>query len=193
MRTPAYRPPTVTPDRLSDQQWPAALGLPYGHVRLATDPEAEWPQAYDRIAATVRESLPAAGVEHVGSTAVPGMTAKPIIDIAVGMRPGGTAVAELRAGLEPCGFVYRGDAGSRGGILFVLETTPWYRIAHLHVVTHGDESWARYLAFRDRLQRDPGARDAYVTLKRSLAERFPGDRAAYTAGKDRFVSATLVD
>jgi GrpB-like predicted nucleotidyltransferase (UPF0157 family) len=183
----------VAPDRLNDQQWPATLGLAYGEVRLAVDPEAEWPQAYDRLAAQVRESLgaAAAGVEHVGSTAVPGMTAKPIIDIAVGMRQGGIAVAELRAGLEPCGFVYRGDAGSRGGIVFVLETAPRHRIAHLHVVTHGDESWVRYLAFRDRLRRDPFACDSYVNLKRCLAERLPNDRAAYTAGKDQFVSAMV--
>jgi GrpB-like predicted nucleotidyltransferase (UPF0157 family) len=178
--------------RLSDQKWPAALGLPYGQVRLAAGAATEWARAYERIAAATREALgdAASGVEHVGSTAVPGMPAKPIIDIAVGMRPGGT-VAEMRARLEPRGFIYRGDMGSQGGVLFVLESAPWHRIAHVHVVAYGGESWARYLAFRDRLRRDPDARDSYVRLKRTLAERFPGDRAAYTAGKDPLVSALL--
>jgi GrpB-like predicted nucleotidyltransferase (UPF0157 family) len=58
-------------------------------------------------------------------------------------------------------------------------------------VEYDDESWVRYLAFRDRLRRDPDARDSYVTLKHTLAERFPGDRARYTAGKHRLVSALL--
>jgi GrpB-like predicted nucleotidyltransferase (UPF0157 family) len=146
--------------RLSDQKWPPALG----------------------------DS--ACGVEHVGSTAVSGLSAKPIIDIAVGSRPGG-AVAELRARLEPHGFIHRGDMGSQGGVLFVLETAPWHRIAHVHVVPYGGESWVGYLAFRDLLRRDPAARDSYVRLKRTLAQRFPGDRAAYTAGKDQLVSALL--
>jgi GrpB-like predicted nucleotidyltransferase (UPF0157 family) len=179
--------------RLGDQEWPPALGLPYGEVRLAAGASTEWARAYERIAAAIREALgdAASGVAHVGSTAVPGLPAKPIIDIAVGMRPGETAVAPLRARLEPRGFIYRGDLGSQGGVLFVLETAPWRRIAHVHVVEYGDESWVRYLAFRDRLRRDPDARDSYARLKRTLAERLPGDRAAYTAGKDELVSALL--
>jgi GrpB-like predicted nucleotidyltransferase (UPF0157 family) len=58
-------------------------------------------------------------------------------------------------------------------------------------VPYGGESWVGYLAFRDLLRRDPAARDSYVRLKRTLAQRFPGDRAAYTAGKDQLVSALL--
>jgi GrpB-like predicted nucleotidyltransferase (UPF0157 family) len=179
--------------KLNDQTWPAALGLPYGRVRLETERAAEWARAYERIAAAIRQALgdTAAGIEHVGSTAVPGMLAKPIIDIAVGMRPGETVVAEPRARLEPLGFIHRGDLGSQGGVLFVLETAPLHRIAHVHVVTYGDDSWVRYLGFRDRLRRDPAARGSYLRLKRTLAGRFPEDRAAYTAGKNRFVSAML--
>jgi GrpB-like predicted nucleotidyltransferase (UPF0157 family) len=178
--------------RLNDQRWPPALGLPYGQVRLAVGAGTEWARAYARIAAAIREALgdAAAGVEHVGSTAVPGLAAKPIIDIAVGVRPG-EPVAELRTHLEPLGFIYRGDLGSQGGLLFVLETAPRHRIAHVHAVEYGGESWVRYLAFRDRLRSDPDARDSYAKLKRILAERFPGDRAAYTAGKDQVISALL--
>jgi GrpB-like predicted nucleotidyltransferase (UPF0157 family) len=58
-------------------------------------------------------------------------------------------------------------------------------------VEYDDESWVRYLAFRDRLRRDPDARDSYATLKPILAGHFPVDRASYTAGKHRLVSALL--
>jgi GrpB-like predicted nucleotidyltransferase (UPF0157 family) len=182
----------VDPKRLDHQRWPAALGVPYGHVRLATAAGDEWARAYDRVAATLRESLgdACAGIEHVGSTAVPGMPAKPIIDMAVGMRPAAMSAAELRTRMERCGLIHRGDKGSQGGVLFVLEGAPGYRLAHVHAVTHGDESWVRYVAFRDR-RIDPATRAAYTALKQRLAERFPENRAAYTAGKERFIAATL--
>ena len=180
-------------ERLDDQRWPAALGVRYGHVRLATDTGDEWAWVYDRVAATLRESLggACAGIEHVGSTAVQGMAAKPIIDVAVGMRPAAMSATELRTRIERLGLIHRGDKGSEGGVLFVLESAPAYRIAHVHVVTHGDEAWVRYLAFRDRLRIDPAARESYAALKQRLAERFPDNRAAYTAGKERFIAATL--
>jgi GrpB-like predicted nucleotidyltransferase (UPF0157 family) len=80
---------------------------------------------------------------------------------------------------------------SEGGVLFVLESAPGHRIAHVHLVAYGDEAWVRYLAFRDRLRIDAAARESYRALKQRLAERFPDNRAAYTAGKERFIAVTL--
>jgi len=77
------------------------------------------------------------------------------------------------------------------GLLLVLEDRPAHRIAHLHVVGHGDAQWHRYLALRDRLRCDPAARAAYAQLKRGLAAQFAGDRPAYTAAKAAFITQLL--
>jgi GrpB-like predicted nucleotidyltransferase (UPF0157 family) len=173
---------------MGDWMGGATLGLSYGQVRLVpSDPR--WPAAFQRLAAELRAALgeEAVAVEHVGSTAVPGLAAKPILDLAVGLAPGADpdrAVAKL----APLGWEFRGDKGTEGGLLLVLEDRPAHRVAHLHVVGHGDARWRRYLALRDRLRADPAARAAYARLKQRLAARFAGDRRAYTAAKAAFIA-----
>lgn len=167
------------------------LGVTYGQVRLV-DSDPGWPQAFEQLAAELRPALGklAVAVEHVGSTAVPGLVAKPILDLAIGLAPA-TDPHHVIAAIERLGYVYRGDKGDTGGLLFVLEDRPAQRIAHLHVVAHGGAKWRQYLAFRDRLRIDPDARAAYTQVKRSLGEQFAGDRQAYTAGKAMFVAELL--
>jgi GrpB-like predicted nucleotidyltransferase (UPF0157 family) len=167
------------------------LGLTYGQVRLV-DSDPGWPRAFELLAAELRAALGelSVAVEHVGSTAVPGLVAKPILDLAVGLAPAADPDRVVRA-IERLGYEYRGDKGDTGGLLFVLEDRPAHRIAHLHVVPHGGERWRRYLAFRDRLRTDPDARAAYSEVKRRLGEQFEGDRQAYTAGKAAFVAWLL--
>jgi GrpB-like predicted nucleotidyltransferase (UPF0157 family) len=128
-------------------------------------------------------------IEHVGSTAVPGLRAKPILDVAVGVAS--PSEDDLRRRLEPLGLVWRGDVPSDGGLLFVLEERPDRGVAHVHVVELGGDEWRQYLAFRDRLRRDPPARAAYLELKETLAARFPHDRRAYTDAKAAFIEALL--
>jgi GrpB-like predicted nucleotidyltransferase (UPF0157 family) len=174
-------------DRLDD----TALGLTYGQVRLLpSDPG--WPQAFQRLAAELRATLGqlAVAVEHVGSTAVPGLAAKPILDVAIGLAPGADPDRVITA-LRPLGYQFRGDKGDEGGLLLVLEDRPAHRIAHLHLVRHGDVQWRRYLALRDRLRADPAARAAYARLKGRLAGQFAGDRRAYTAAKAAFIVELL--
>ena len=145
------------------------LGLTYGQVRLV-DGDPGWPGAFERLAAELRSALGelAVAVEHVGSTAVPGLVAKPILDLAVGLAPAADPDHVILA-LERLGYEFRGDKGDTGGLLFVLEDRPAHRIAHLHVVPHGDAQWCRYLAVRERLRTDPQARAAYADLKRKCA------------------------
>jgi GrpB-like predicted nucleotidyltransferase (UPF0157 family) len=166
------------------------LGLAYGMVRLVgSDPG--WPGAFHRLAAELSQALGqhAMAIEHVGSTAVPGLAAKPILDVAVGLSPDADP-AQVVAILEPLGWIFRGDKGD-AGLLLVLEAHPSHRVAHLHVVGFGDARWHRYLAFRDRLRADATARAAYAELKCDLAERLAGDRAAYTAAKHTFIAGLL--
>jgi GrpB-like predicted nucleotidyltransferase (UPF0157 family) len=167
------------------------LGLTYGQVGLV-ESHLGWPRAFEQLAAELRTALGelAVAVEHVGSTAVPGLVAKPILDIAVGLPPA-TDADRIIPAIERLGYEFRGDKGDTGGLLFVLEDRPAHRVAHVHVVPHGGEKWRQYLAFRDRLRIDPGARAACAEVKRTLGERFAGDRQAYTAGKAAFVADLL--
>jgi GrpB-like predicted nucleotidyltransferase (UPF0157 family) len=167
------------------------LGLARGTVRLVP-PDAGWPAIFaqerrilcERIGHLVRD------IQHVGSTAVPGLDAKPVIDIAVAV----TAprdVARCRAPLVELGYLDRGDTGSDGGYLFVKESAPAGRTHYLHLVTLDDPQWTNDLRFRDRLRADALLRAEYAALKRALQERFAGDLRGYAAAKEAFVRRVL--
>ncbi|GAB2834653.1 GrpB family protein [Actinocorallia aurea] len=169
------------------------LGLRHGTVKVVpSDPR--WPQTYTLLAADLAAALGglASDLEHVGSTSVPGLPAKPIIDIAALLVPGADpgAVAEAVA---PLGYGYRGDTGDRGGLLFVLEPSgaPDHALAHLHGIVPGDVQWERYLELRDLLRKDEEARDAYAGLKHELAARHGDDRTGYTDAKSAFIDGLL--
>jgi GrpB-like predicted nucleotidyltransferase (UPF0157 family) len=169
------------------------LGLTRDQVEVA-DSDPRWKLVFDGLSAQLRTALADldATVEHVGSTSVPGLAAKPIIDIAIGVR-GPMAIGRIIKILEPLGYIYRRDEGSSGGQLFVVDddNSPWHRIAYIHVVATDDPQWFRYLGFRDRLREDPQARDEYQQLKRRLAAEFPNDRIGYTTAKESFIEGLL--
>ena len=129
-------------------------------------------------------------IQHVGSTAVPGLAAKPIIDIAVAVASP-DLISQCRQPLLDLGYIDRGDAGSDGGYLFVKERVPDVRTHHLHLVTIDDPQWANYLRFRDALRADPSLRVAYAALKLELQARFVLNRKAYTSAKNTFVRGVL--
>lgn len=167
------------------------IGLERGTVRVVP-PDNEWPAAFaqERHRLCERIGHLVLDIQHVGSTAVPGLAAKPIIDIAV-------AVASLvdvqrcRPLLIELGYLDRGDRGREGGYVFVKERAPEVRTHHFHMVTIDDPQWASYLLFRDRLRTDAVLREEYTSLKRKLQERFACDRQGYTAAKDAFIHRVL--
>jgi GrpB-like predicted nucleotidyltransferase (UPF0157 family) len=167
------------------------IGLKRHTVELV-DHNAAWPTLAAEICQAV---FTACGdlvidVQHVGSTAVPGLPAKPILDIAAGV--GGLGVIpELVEKLARIGYIYRGDGGENAGHLFVKESAPDVRTVHLHVVVYGDLPWQDYLRFRELLRHDGQVRRQYTELKKQLGARFAGDRKAYTAGKEDFIRALL--
>jgi GrpB-like predicted nucleotidyltransferase (UPF0157 family) len=169
----------------------APLGLRYGIVELS-DYRPAWEQAFQSEGARVVAALAGVScrVEHIGSTAVPGSVAKPILDIGVGVSAPST-LEDCFAPLEGLGYRYRGDAGSSGGHVFVRQSEEWVRTHHIHVVHVDDPQWDAYLLFRDYLRQSEGARRAYGAEKRRLAELFPSDRKAYSAGKEAVVSRVL--
>ena len=167
------------------------VGLMRGEVRLA-----EHHPAWARLASdSCQEVIEAAGgiiidAQHVGSTAVPGLVAKPILDIAA-LVFGPADVQQLIPLLESAGFTYRGDGGDDGGHLFVRESSPDVKTVHLHVVAKDDPQWEEYLLFRGLLREDPRIRQRYGDLKAQLAERFPHDRESYTSSKCEFIRGVL--
>jgi GrpB-like predicted nucleotidyltransferase (UPF0157 family) len=166
------------------------LGLRKGAVRII-DFDNSWPQEFREFADWLRGVL-AMGyeLEHIGSTSVPGLAAKPILDVAVAV-PRPAEVAVVRATLVSHGWVDRGDQGVERGWVLVRESPPGIRTHHLHVVVAGDPQWRRWLSFRDALVRDPELVRSYMERKRELAARFSEDRASYTAGKAAFVAEVL--
>lgn len=166
-----------------------SLGVRRGTVDLAPADPA-WAEAFERVLPLLRGALAgiAVAIEHVGSTAVPGLPAKPILDIAVGLPPGRDP-AEVDEALVRLGFLYRGSDESRTS--YGWESEPRVRVVNLHVVEHEGRTWRDYIALRDALRANPEARDAYAALKQDLADRFPTNRAAYIAGKDAFVARIL--
>jgi len=154
------------------------------HVVRVVAHRPEWSELFkqERRALVERLGHLALEVEHVGSTAVPALDAKPIIDIAVAVRPT-EVVPRLKRPLGGLGYIYGGDAGADGGHIFVKESAPEIRTHHLHVVAVDDPQWREYLLFRERLRTDELLRTRYAELKKALQQRYGQDRKGYTSGK----------
>ncbi|MBN1670424.1 MAG: GrpB family protein [Kiritimatiellae bacterium] len=131
-----------------------------------------------------------ADVQHVGSTAVPDLPAKPILDLAASVHSL-DAIPELVERLTALGYIYRGCSGNSGGHLFVWEPEPDIRTIHLHIVASDDVQWTNYLRFRELLRQDPVVRARYATLKEQLRRRFADDRKSYTMSKHDFIRSVL--
>ncbi len=167
------------------------LGLKRGQVRLEAW-RPEWAEKAQETAEVLKQVLgeAAADIQHVGSTAIPGICAKPIVDLVVGFRQLGEARAFLPA-LEERGVVFRGQ-DVPGQLLFVTgDFEQDTRDCHIHGVEYGGEAWENYLNFRDYLRAKPERAAAYNALKGELAARFPQDRQRYTQGKSGLIDALL--
>jgi GrpB-like predicted nucleotidyltransferase (UPF0157 family)/GNAT superfamily N-acetyltransferase len=161
-------------------------------VRLAPYDPA-WPSRFDSesaaLEAAIRGYAPG-GIHHVGSTAVPDLEAKPIIDILVGVR----SLEESRACFEPLarlGYVYAPYLPDE--MHWLCKPHPSRRTHHLHLVPANSKRYRDELAFRDRLRADRTLAAEYAALKRALARRFEQDREAYTEAKSDFIRRALGD
>jgi GrpB-like predicted nucleotidyltransferase (UPF0157 family) len=126
-------------------------------------------------------------LEHIGSTAVPGLAAKPIIDILAG-RPVDTPRAAVIAAIEAADYEYRGEQEIPGRDFFRRgEPRSW----HLHLTEIDSEFWRQHRAFRDYIRANPAAAQEYQRVKLELARRFPFDRPSYIDGKTEFVTGIL--
>jgi GrpB-like predicted nucleotidyltransferase (UPF0157 family) len=166
------------------------LGLKRGTVRLV-DHQPDWQQAFiSERALLARLLMPTAlEIEHVGSTAVPGLVAKPVLDLAC-------AVASLdqTAGwpekLAPHGFEFFGDRENRGEH-FYAKGSDDCRTLYLHVVPIDRTRWSDYVRFRDLLRSDERLRACYAKAKLIAASAHSNDRTAYTAAKEKIIHEIL--
>ena len=167
---------------------PYGLGLERTANRLAA-PNPLWGRAFEEEAARIRAAAgpDVLAIEHYGSTSVPGLCAKPIIDLLIGV-PHLDEALRLVEAMQGLGYDYAAHAGVPGHHVFGKGAA---RTHLAHFVEHQRESWIECLRFRDRLRADTELALAYERLKVELAARHPQDRAAYTAGKSAFVASVL--
>ena len=159
------------------------LGLRHDQNRLVPyDPR--WATGFERERARLARTLAgiALGIEHYGSTAVPGLPAKPILDIIVGVSPL-DHWTECHEPLLALGYDYAENAGVPGRHIFGRGRDRSERTHLLHVVEFGAESWTSNLAFRDALRTSPELQARYLALKNTALSAAPEGRAAYNALK----------
>jgi GrpB-like predicted nucleotidyltransferase (UPF0157 family) len=157
-------------------------------VIVAADPG--WPAAFEAEAALIRAAVGhvLARIEHIGSTAVPGLAAKPIIDLMAGLHRLGDADA-VTAPLAALGYQYvpefEAELPGRRYFRKAPAGGPGY---HLHLWPLASEAWARHLLFRDYLRAHADEAARYAALKYELAARFADDRDGYTHAKGEYIA-----
>lgn len=166
-------------------------GLIRGKVILESH-QTEWEEEAERVILLLRSLLgkDALDIQHVGSTAIKEIPAKPIIDLAVAA-DSFDSILSHNDSLADHGIVYRGQEHGNQLLYVCGEMEADTRTHHIHVVLNGSESWENYLNFRDYLNCHRPDAEVYAHLKQHLAERYPNDRAAYTAGKQKLINELL--
>ena len=164
------------------------LGLESGVVRLV-EYDPRWPAIFEAEAARLDPVVVPLSItlEHIGSTAIPGLCAKPVLDILAGYDdPAG--LQDIIAAMTAAGYVHRGERGISGREFFRRGTPRAY---HIHLTQRNSAFWRDHLRFRDALRADAALRDGYARVKRELAAKYPADREAYIEGKTPFVLDVL--
>jgi GrpB-like predicted nucleotidyltransferase (UPF0157 family) len=155
-----------------------------------------WPQQYAAERARLLVALAPATVSdiaHIGSTAIAGMPAKPIIDILIAVPSLSAARETFPALLAPLGYLFWAENPATDRLFFVRGLPPHgeRRTHHLHVCTANSDVWTRHLAFRDVLRVRPDEAAAYAALKTQLAHTHREDREGYTRAKEGFIAHIL--
>jgi GrpB-like predicted nucleotidyltransferase (UPF0157 family) len=166
------------------------LGLRRGVVQLVPYTPT-WATLFQAERARLQQALgiDALDIQHIGSTAVPGLAAKPILDLGIAVAAESVVTACVPR-LTAFGYTYRGYRGPGEGHFFD-QGSEQHLTHYLHMLPIREPGWWNYLLFRDYLIAHPVARDAYMRLKQDLASQYAEDRATYTAAKATFVQYIL--
>ena len=148
-----------------------------------------WPVLFQQESELLRRILASwlrGSLEHIGSTAIPGLPAKPVIDILAGVSSleASRPAIEAAATAGYCYFPYRPELEH-----WFCKPSAAFRTHHLHLMPIGTPQWSRPIAFREYLKAHPDVAAEYAELKRGLAVRFRLDREAYTDAKAPFINA----
>ena len=169
------------------------LGLKHNtNVLVAYDPDWEIAFAQERRRLEDALGSVARGIEHYGSTSVSGMSAKPILDILVGVTP----LSDWQKCHDPLiglGYDYAAQAGVPGHYIFGRGRDASERTHLVHVVEFLGESWRSNLAFRDALRSNPALRRAYLAEKQQAIAAAPHSRARYNELKQAFIDAAKAE
>ncbi len=149
--------------------------------------DSRWPERFAREADRLRAIFGAqvVAIHHIGSTAIPNVSAKPIIDVLVEVASI-EAIDAFNQEMIERGYLPKGEFGIPGRRFFIKGTEE-RRSHHVHVFQAGDPEMERHLAFRDYMIAHPDEAEAYTVLKRELAREFPHDAEGYMAGKNDFI------
>lgn len=152
-----------------------------------------WPEAFTRQRDAIANAFgdTRVRIEHIGSTSVPGLCAKPILDLLLGA----DSLAAIEARIPALAAIGYGYVPDHEDVLpmrryFVRPAGAHLRV-HLHGVVEASAIWNEHLLFRDVLRRDARIREAYAQRKRELFAQHPDDRSAYTAAKAPFIRSLL--
>jgi len=155
------------------------------------DYDPTWPVLFEAERTLLSKALApwlAGPIEHIGSTAVPGLAAKPIIDIMAAVK----SLEDSRAAIEALRELEYQYAPYRADVMhWFCKPGPAFRTHHLHLVPYGSELWIKRVAFRDSLRASPALAAEYAELKIRLANLHHLDREAYTEAKEPFINRVL--
>lgn len=171
------------------------IGLRRGTVKLAFY-SSKWKESFEKEKKKIKKALGemVIDIQHVGSTAVSGVVAKPIIDIVVGVHGlSGKKIDKYIKLFKKLGYKYMGEERPRdhqSEHLFVKGNEK-KRLCYLHMVKFDSLIWKNYLLFRDYLRAYKKVRDEYTELKLKLAKKFSNNRKSYTSGKEKFIKNLL--
>ena len=162
-----------------------------GEVVTVVRYDPAWPDLYERERALIADALGnlALAIEHVGSTAVPDLGAKSIIDMMIGLRD----LADHERCLPPlrdAGYEHKGELDIPGRHYF-SKPVRGPRTHQIHMVELGCDFWQRHILFRDYLREHPQEARDYYDLKVRLADRFGTDRLGYNEAKTAFIESVL--
>jgi GrpB-like predicted nucleotidyltransferase (UPF0157 family) len=155
--------------------------------------DASWPSKFAAEASLLEGLLApwlAGAIEHIGSTAVPGLPAKPVIDIMAPVHSLQASRPAIQA-LAAAGAGYLHHPYKAQEMHWFCKPSPHLRTHHLHLVPLASPLWHRQLRFRDALRQNPALAAQYAELKRALAQQFRFDREAYTQAKAPFIDRVL--
>lgn len=146
-----------------------------------------WPQMFEEEAARIKQTLGenCIVIHHIGSTAVPGLCAKPVIDM-IPVVLNVTKVDQATQNMQSLGYEAKGEFGMLFRRFFIKN--PGSRAYHIHVYERDNPEIERHLKFRDWMRTHEDDRQAYATLKQELAMKYPNDREAYCLGKEAFIA-----